>query len=595
MQDGRSGDHIVRTKNTFIKTGSVRLIKQATKQQKFVSTSTIITPKIDIISDSQVCMHLIHGHNLLEVLTIASIRQLQIYAERLLEIIDRELDNSRLDMFDHSKFQSKLDSLAVSEKMTLPLIEIPVGDCHGDLTITNCMIDVDGRLVILDFLDTFYETPLQDIASLLQETWAEWCLLVGNIPPISHCRIRVWLRYLQNLIFDRYSTRAWWPAVEFFARIKLLRIIPYLKQEHEINWIKQILTTPFPRRDLIPAMAKSTQRNFLISVGGKSTRFPNMKPKWLLTHPDGRLVISASLDGMPLASFDRKIILVQREHLRLFLDEAKLRDLLPGFELFILDPPTYDLIDDLQHCIIDMKVEGFLFIKDCDNSFELSEIPSIPGIAISDNVTNMDGKGRVECDIFNMVSNILEKRPYGKYVSIGGYAFEEARKLLSFPIQFKTVRYSSDLIFWELLDGIKYQAMFGLNYQDWGVASVWFDYVKKHSTYFVDLDGTLFANRGKYTTPDWSEEPIPLVDNIAIINQYKKHGGMVIITTSRPKSYRDLTIRQLDTAGISYDELLMGLPHSPRVLINDFATSNPYPTAIAVNVPRDGKLADVIP
>ena len=35
----------------------------------------------------------------------------------------------------------------------------------------------------------------------------------------------------------------------------------------------------------------------LIPCAGKSNRFPNMKPKWMLTHPDGKLMIEKYLTG----------------------------------------------------------------------------------------------------------------------------------------------------------------------------------------------------------------------------------------------------------------------------------------------------------
>ena len=43
----------------------------------------------------------------------------------------------------------------------------------------------------------------------------------------------------------------------------------------------------------------------IVPCAGKSTRFPNMKPKWMLTHPDGKLMIEKALEGMPLKKFDR--------------------------------------------------------------------------------------------------------------------------------------------------------------------------------------------------------------------------------------------------------------------------------------------------
>ena len=44
---------------------------------------------------------------------------------------------------------------------------------------------------------------------------------------------------------------------------------------------------------------------------------------------------------------------------------------------------------------------------------------------------------------------------------------------------------------------------------------------------------------------------------------------------------------EIQSKGIPYDELIMGLPHCQRVLINDFAKSNPYPSATAINMPRN--------
>ena len=33
----------------------------------------------------------------------------------------------------------------------------------------------------------------------------------------------------------------------------------------------------------------------------------------------------------------------------------------------------------------------------------------------------------------------------------------------------------------------------------------------------------------------------------------------------------------------------MGVLHSGRILINDFAATNPYPTSVAINLPRNSK------
>jgi CTP:molybdopterin cytidylyltransferase MocA len=52
--------------------------------------------------------------------------------------------------------------------------------------------------------------------------------------------------------------------------------------------------------------------NLLIPAAGTSSRFPNMKLKWLLTHPTGDLVIEKVLQPFDLKAYDRVIVTVLR-------------------------------------------------------------------------------------------------------------------------------------------------------------------------------------------------------------------------------------------------------------------------------------------
>ena len=51
-------------------------------------------------------------------------------------------------------------------------------------------------------------------------------------------------------------------------------------------------------------------KTLIIPCAGKSNRFPNMKPKYMLTHPDGKLMIEKAIEHMNVDifdSFDNKI------------------------------------------------------------------------------------------------------------------------------------------------------------------------------------------------------------------------------------------------------------------------------------------------
>ena len=55
----------------------------------------------------------------------------------------------------------------------------------------------------------------------------------------------------------------------------------------------------------------------LLPVAGKSSRFPGLRPKWLLTLPNGQLMIERSLSGLKLENttlFDKRDDLIRKRN-----------------------------------------------------------------------------------------------------------------------------------------------------------------------------------------------------------------------------------------------------------------------------------------
>lgn len=53
----------------------------------------------------------------------------------------------------------------------------------------------------------------------------------------------------------------------------------------------------------------------IVPCGGKSSRFPGLKPKWMLTHPDGMLMVQKSILGLLRNNkFDRIIVTILKQH-----------------------------------------------------------------------------------------------------------------------------------------------------------------------------------------------------------------------------------------------------------------------------------------
>jgi hypothetical protein len=83
------------------------------------------------------------------------------------------------------------------------------------------------------------------------------------------------------------------------------------------------------------------------------------------------------------------------------------------------------------------------------------------------------------------------------------------------------------------------------------------------------------------------------VNNIERIKKLRDERNQVIFVTARPESARDKTQNMLNTIGLNGCQLIMGLQNCKRVLINDFNAANPYPRAIAINIPRDSDILDM--
>ena len=83
----------------------------------------------------------------------------------------------------------------------------------------------------------------------------------------------------------------------------------------------------------------------LLPVAGQSSRYPGMRPKWLLTLPDGRLMVEKALSGINMEFVDEVVLIMLDEHTEFIASDflskslAKIAKDIP-VNIFILDSPT---------------------------------------------------------------------------------------------------------------------------------------------------------------------------------------------------------------------------------------------------------------
>lgn len=334
----------------------------------------------------------------------------------------------------------------------------------------------------------------------------------------------------------------------------------------------------------------------ILPVAGRSSRFPGMRPKWLLTMPDGKLMLEKAIEKFDCSCYERVILVCLQEHLNEYISAEMVMKILRAMpnlkgELCILDAPTASQSETVAKCLELSKVQGPFFVKDCDNSFEFSWSGKNE-VAVLDlnEVGLIDAKNKsyVTIDALGNLSNIVEKQVISHFFCCGGYGFEDANVFLE---HFRSIPgaqevYLSHVIYSMLMAKIPFKVKKAQSYEDWGTLREFRHYSKQFFTLFCDVDGVLFYNGSKFGKNGWNTDPI--TENLTTIARLQKSGHLhLVITSSRPESQIPYLQECLSQYGVVPDRYVMDLPHARRILVNDYSATNPFPSAMSVNLERD--------
>jgi 2-C-methyl-D-erythritol 4-phosphate cytidylyltransferase len=100
-------------------------------------------------------------------------------------------------------------------------------------------------------------------------------------------------------------------------------------------------------------------KTLIIPCAGKSNRFPNMKPKYLLTHPDGKLMIEKAIEHMNTNTFDRIIITIVKPHDEKYESKLIMEQVFknnPKIEICMLDDFTSSASETISLTLDKMNV-----------------------------------------------------------------------------------------------------------------------------------------------------------------------------------------------------------------------------------------------
>lgn len=328
----------------------------------------------------------------------------------------------------------------------------------------------------------------------------------------------------------------------------------------------------------------------IVPAAGLSTRFPGMRPKYTLTDHSGALMIERAI--APYVGKHNITIGILEQHHQEYPISQYVTKRNANTKFVILPKVTKGPADTVRQ-IIDMAAidpSAPILVKDCDSFFDHDDIDGnyicTSDIANHEVLKKLNSKSFVKTNLQGIVTDIVEKQVISSNFCVGGYKFESAKLYCDTYDQLEITipeMFVSHVIQSCLGNDHVFLNMPVNNYVDVGTAEDWFSY-NDLSVIFCDIDGTVIHAQSRENFGD----PVqPLIENCQLIQRMVEQGHQLIFTTARPFEQHYRLTQQLTGIGFKNFKLITGLMNVKRVLINDYNHANPFPRAIAVNIPRD--------
>ncbi len=246
-----------------------RLVSQAEKQRRasIPELQHIRVPRVHAINRTDdmvsVKMDYVYSRNFVEFFEQAGFEQVTYLVEALIMYLEREIRESPLtvvsrgvvaDKFADVKKKTSGNPILSKDSEVLTLLDrsqdvfdnltdmlIPVGTCHGDLTFSNVLFN-GNNYYLIDFLDSFIESPLLDIVKIRQDTAWLWSQLM-YVNPCDTIRLRIAFGKIDRELDCYFASRYEWYG-RYYRPLQLMNFLRILQYAHEpkvIDYLKHAI------------------------------------------------------------------------------------------------------------------------------------------------------------------------------------------------------------------------------------------------------------------------------------------------------------------------------------------------------------------
>ena len=211
-----------------------RLLISARKQLNFKS-SYFKTPKIYEYDNKHIEMEYIKGDSFYDFFIKASKRDLDEFIYK----IEGYFNENVVGYYDLpiELIKNKIETFNNNERLLKAIkdiksIKIKLGPCHGDFTLSNMIFSND--IYLIDFLDSYLESPTMDILKLRQDTDLYWSFNMTKYIK-DEVKLKIGLKYIDDWIKDRYKVEYY----NLLQTINLYRIINYTTNKNVLDYLEK--------------------------------------------------------------------------------------------------------------------------------------------------------------------------------------------------------------------------------------------------------------------------------------------------------------------------------------------------------------------
>jgi hypothetical protein len=334
----------------------------------------------------------------------------------------------------------------------------------------------------------------------------------------------------------------------------------------------------------------------IVPAAGLSTRFPNVKPKYLHFGYDHKMMLYKAIEPF-IGKYDITVVLL-KEHIDKYNAYDFVKNEIPNVNIVVVDQPTRGPAETVLVAIEQLllwkdDIDFQFIVKDCDSFFNHVPLSGnyicVSNIAAHETLNKLASKSFVKYNDQDIITDIIEKKVVSDSFCVGGYKFGSAEHYMHTYNKLKDRTgelFVSHIIQDMLESGTIFRKAEVTSYVDVGTAADWHKY-NDMPVLFCDIDGTLIKAQSRYGNYTYNHPPVVLEENVNRVLEYHNKGCQIWFTTARPEEYRDITLDMIRSLGFVNFRLITGLYNARRVLINDYNASNPYPRAEAINIQRD--------